>query len=125
MGAVIPIHSRRTFTIEEAEEILPIIRRITDQASLRARDLQEQLRWVPREEPLFRRLKAELDLIVRRWAVKIAQLGCEPRGVWLVDFDTGDGWLSWRQGDESLSFFHPHGEGPADASEGRGDKLLS
>lgn len=109
MGAVIPIHSRRTFTAEAAEEILPVVRRITEQSSLRLRDITEQLRWVPREEALHARLKAEQDLIVRRWAVKISKLGCEPRGVWIVDFDAGDGWFSWRYGDESLNFFHAHG----------------
>ena len=37
----------------------------------------------------------------------MSHLGCEPRGIWLVDFDSGDGWFSWRYGDEDLSFFHP------------------
>ena len=110
MGDVIPIHSRRQFTQDEAEELLPIVRRITEVAASRAQDINEQMRWAPREEPLSARLRAELDLVVRRWAIKVSRLGCEPRGVWLVDFDAGDGWFSWRYGDEQLSFFHPHGE---------------
>ena len=123
MGAVIPIHSRRTFTQDEAEELLPIVRRVTEQAALRAQDLNEQLRWVPHEEPLHARLRSELDLIVRRWAIKVSKLGCEPRGVWLVDFDAGDGWFSWRLGDEHLSFFHPHGEPSLPDDWGRGSQL--
>lgn len=125
MGALIPIHSRRTFTLEQAEGILPIVRRITDHAAAAARGLQEELRWVPREEPLYARRKSELDLIVRRWAVKIARLGCEPRGIWLVDFDAGEGWFSWRLGDESLSFFHRQEGAPALGPAARGDELLS
>ena len=108
MGEVIPIHARRTFTYEDAWQLLPIVRRITERAATEASDLQEQLRWIPKDEPAYRRLKARLDLAVRRWAIKVSQLGCEPRGIWLVDFDAGDGWYSWRYGDDGLNFFHSH-----------------
>ena len=108
MGEVIPIHSRRTFSLEEAESLLPIVRRITERAALEVRDLQEQLRFVPHGEGLHQRLAAQADVAVRRWAIKISQLGCEPRGIWLVDFDAGSGWFSWRLGDERLAFFHAH-----------------
>jgi len=110
MGELIPIHSRRTFTREEAESLLPIVRRITETAAVQTKDLSEQLRWVPADEPLSSRLRQDMDLIVRRWAVKVKRLGCAPRGIWLVDFDAGDGWFSWRYGDEQLSFFHPNSE---------------
>lgn len=106
MGMVIPIHSHRVFTRKDAEEILPIIRRITEQAALKASDLRERLRFVPVEEHLHERLSIRLDTTVKMWATKIAHLGCEPRGIWLVDFDTGDGWLSWRYGDDGLHHFH-------------------
>ncbi|HPM41500.1 MAG TPA: DUF2203 family protein [bacterium] len=107
MGDVIPIHSRRTFTREDAERLLPVVRRITESAAARARSLNDELSFVPREEALHERLKGEIDLTVRRWAIKVSQLGCAPRGVWLVDFDSGNGWFSWRLGDEDLSHFHP------------------
>lgn len=105
---VIPIHSHRIFTREEAEELLPIVRRITEQAALKASDLQERLSFVPLEEILHERLSIRLDTTVKMWAAKILHLGCEPRGIWLVDFDTGDGWFSWRYGDDDLHYFHSH-----------------
>ncbi len=108
MNNVIPIHSRRTFTKEDAEQILPIIKRITDRSACTLDDLKEELHWTPKDEPGFNRLKQELDLVVTRWATKVSRLGCEPKGIWLVDFDSGDGCFSWRYGDEDLSFFHPH-----------------
>ncbi|MFH0799320.1 MAG: DUF2203 family protein [Pseudomonadota bacterium] len=124
MGDVIPIHSRRIFSIEEAEAILPIVRRITDRAAADAGELQEQLRFVPADEPLSKRLHMELDAVVRRWSVKVAQLGCEPRGIWLVDFDAGEGWFSWRIGDDRLNFFHPHEAGLAEGPfMGRSEEL--
>lgn len=108
MDNVIPIHSRRTFTRDDAEQILPIVKRMTERAAGAFNELREQLHWTPKDEPNFKRLHREIDLIVTRWATKVSRLGCEPKGVWLVDFDSGDGWFSWRYGDEELSFFHPH-----------------
>ncbi len=108
MGEVIPIHSRRTFSEQEAGSLLPVVRRITEKVAAEVAQLQEQLRFVPHEEPLHRRLYSQIESEVQRWAVKISRLGCEPRGIWLVDFDAGEGWFSWRLGDERLAFFHSH-----------------
>lgn len=108
MGNVIPIHSRRKFSKDEAEGLLPVVRRITEKVAGEVSELQEQIRFVPHSEPLYKRLYSQIDLAVRRWAIKISKLGCEPRGVWLVDFDAGDGWFTWRLGDESVAFFHSH-----------------
>jgi hypothetical protein len=108
MGELIPIHSRRTFTQEEALDLLPIVRRITERVAAEVAEMQEQIRFVPYSEPLYQRLSSQIELAVRRWAIKISKLGCEPRGVWLVDFDAGEGWFTWRLGDKGLAFFHSH-----------------
>ncbi len=105
MSNVFHINSRRTFSEEDARSLLPVIRRITEQAARSSSEIQEQLRWVPREEALYRRLTRQLESIVRTWASKISRLGCGPRGIWLVDFDAGNGWFSWRYGDDDLNFF--------------------
>jgi len=114
MGDVVPIHSRRTFSREEAEELLPVVRRITQAFSAEVFELQEQIRYVPHTEPLYKRLYSQIEAAVRRWAIKISKLGCEPRGIWLVDFDAGEGWFTWRLGDEGLAFFHSHEAARAD-----------
>lgn len=117
MGEIIPIHTRRSFSSAEAERLLPVIRRMTEKAAREVAQLQEQIRFVPQNEPLYQRLFAKMQLAVRRWSIKVSQLGCEPRGVWLVDFNAGDGWFTWRLGDEGLAFFHSHeGRGSDDAS---------
>ncbi|MFH1830913.1 MAG: DUF2203 family protein [Pseudomonadota bacterium] len=114
MGEVIPIHSRRIFTQEEALDLLPIVRRITETVAADVSELQEQIRFVPYGEPLYKRLYSQIEQRVRRWAIKISKLGCEPRGIWLVDFDAGTGWFTWRLGDEGLAFFHSHESHPND-----------
>ena len=114
MGEVIPIHSRRTFTQEEALDLLPIVRRITEKVASDVAGLQEQIRFVPHSEPLYQRIYSQIELSFRRWAIKISKLGCEPRGIWLVDFDAGNGWFTWRLGDAGLAFFHSHESHPCD-----------
>lgn len=106
MGQVIHIHSQRTFTEDEAIQLLPIIKRITERAAHRVEGLKEQLEWIPESEPTFLRLKGKLEFEIKRWIRRISQLGCEPRGIWLVDFNAGEGWYSWRYGDDSLNFFN-------------------
>jgi hypothetical protein len=106
MGEIIPIHTRRTFSQEEAEHLLPIVRRITARAAAEATALQEELRFLQVEEPKHERICANLSLCIERWQIKISRLGCEPRGIWHVGFDAGEGWYAWRLGDEALAFFH-------------------
>lgn len=123
MGNVIPIHSQRIFTREEADLILPAVRRITVHAAKIADEIQNQLKFTPQDEPFSKRLRLELDAVVKNWALKIARLGLTPRGIWLVDFDAGNGWFSWRLGDEALSYFHPF-SAPKDTSSQIHDQKL-
>lgn len=106
MGIIIPIHRHRVFSREDAEALLPIIRRITQIAANAALELRDQLKFIPEDEPLASRLRSEHDLIIKRWAIKITRLGCEPKGAWIVDFLATEGWFTWRLGDENLNFFH-------------------
>lgn len=108
MGELIPIHSRRIFSEKEAESLLPIVRRITEKVAQEVSELHKRLSFVPLSEPLHKRICSQIELEIKRWAIKISKLGCEPRGIWLVDFDAGNGWFSWRLGDERLAFFHAH-----------------
>jgi len=112
MAEIIQIFSPRQFTEEEAQNLLPTVKRITVQAATEADKIEEQLRFIPRDEPIFRRLAADLDLVIRRWAIKIKKLGLKPSGIWIVDFDAGDGWYSWRLGDEHVTYFNAQGTRP-------------
>ena len=51
------------------------------------------------------------EKIVRAWAREVTAIGCEVKGVWLVDWDSGDGYYCWRFPEPSISFFHTYDEG--------------
>ena len=48
---------------------------------------------------------------VERWASEIESLGCEVKGLWLVDWDSGDGYYCWRFPEPTVGHFHGYDEG--------------
>ena len=106
MGDVIQIHSKRIFSEEDAIAILPIIKKITYKAYDKVEEIKEQIEFVPPEEPLHNRLKMQLGIAVKGWAIKMTSLGCDPKGLWSVDFNAGEGAFSWRLGEDNINFFH-------------------
>ena len=61
------------------------------------------------------RRKEELEeatkSIIEAWAEELTTLGCEVKGLWLVDWDSGDGYYCWRYPEASLSFYHSYEDG--------------
>ena len=107
MTKIIPLFTARLFSLHDAEALLPALRRMTDQAALRVEQIREQLRFVPRSEPLFQRLSREMEVEVERWAEKVGKLGCHPKSLWVVAFGSNDGAsYIWRYGEEGLHLFH-------------------
>ncbi|HYH46552.1 MAG TPA: DUF2203 family protein, partial [Thermoanaerobaculia bacterium] len=103
--------SRRIFTYEEALETFPVIRDLTAAAvrqveavvnSLRSRDEMEE----NREE-----VETACERILEAWAKQVVSFGCEAKGRWLVDWDSGDGYYCWQYPEETLGHFHDYEEG--------------
>jgi hypothetical protein len=102
---------KRIFTLKEAQTLLPQVQDITERAASRIESLKEELESIPAGE---RRSNLE-DLtqeLVQTWARDIERLGCEAKGLWLVDFDSGDGiYYCWQRPEEKLEYFHDYGAG--------------
>lgn len=60
-------------------------------------------------------VRAEIDARLRqeigRWTREMEALGVAVKGLWLVDFDTGGGYLCWKWPEENLSWFHGYEDG--------------
>ncbi len=101
----------RVFTYEEALATFPRVRELTERA---VQQIEAMINRVQSRKELADR-KAELDKgveqIVQVWAAEIAALGCEIKGMWLVDWDTGDGYYCWRYPEETLGHYHSYDEG--------------
>lgn len=101
----------REFTYEEALETFPVVRELTRRAVAQIEALMNAVQ--SQEEAENRR--AELDGAVREivgeWSEQVTALGCEVKGLWLVDWDCGDGYYCWRWPEETIAHFHGKDEG--------------
>ncbi|HEY4562292.1 MAG TPA: DUF2203 domain-containing protein [Thermoanaerobaculia bacterium] len=102
---------RRIFTYDEALSTFPLVRDLTAAA---VRQIEALTHGVGSREELDARredLEEAQERIVNAWAREVAAIGCEVKGVWLVDWDSGDGYYCWRFPEPSISHFHTYDEG--------------
>ena len=88
----------RIFTLEEARELLPRIQELTAEA-------------VDRFGRMPAHLEEERRSVVEEWAHELEALGCQIKGLWLVDFDSGGGYYCWKYPEPALDHFHGYEEG--------------
>lgn len=91
MAEVVELKRGKKFTLQQAKSLLPVVKKITKEAALQTEQLKTD---------------EERSQVVERWAQKIVKLGCEPKGLWLVDFDNGSGYYCWHFPEEDVDFFH-------------------
>src|SRR4051812_47170702 len=87
--------SPATHSIKSANELLPLIRRFTQEAIEKTERLGMRLQYVEETSPDFKGLKSQYDEAVLEWVEKLHRIGAVAKGLWLVDFDTGEGYLCW------------------------------
>ena len=92
---------KRIFKLEEARGLLARVKELTSEAAFRYARLGEG----------GGETEEERQGIVRDWAKEILALGCEIKGLWLVDFDSGAGYYCWKYPEPSLDHFHGYEEG--------------
>jgi hypothetical protein len=103
--------NKRIFSYDEAMSTFPVVRDVTAEA---VRQMEALVNTVgSREEMESHRpeLEEARELIFRWWAEQVSAVGCEVKGPWLVDWDSGDGYYCWRFPEEALGFFHTYEEG--------------
>jgi len=91
------------FSYEQAAELLPEVRRLTEAAHLKVEELTRRGRVKDAED--------RLNEVVGQWAEAMMRRGLEVKGLWLVDFDNGSGYYCWRYPETSLMFYHSYEEG--------------
>jgi hypothetical protein len=103
---------KRIFTLREAQALLPQVRQLTAAAHARASALEAHAASLPASSNQRTETEAQFSVLVRAWASQISDLGCEVKGLWLVDFDSGDGlYYCWQHPEEQLEFFHDYDSG--------------
>jgi len=106
-----PSPPRQIFTLHEAHELLPTVRRLTADAVERFEAISSRLQGLDEAEPLHATLVAELQDVAAVWVAKIRALGVEVKGLWLVDFDNGDGYYCWAHPEPAITHYHGYEDG--------------
>jgi hypothetical protein len=102
---------RPIFTLAEAKELLPRVKHMTAEAVRRAEMLASQLQNIADDDPEHDTLSAALRDVVNRWADELQTLGAEPKGLWLVDFDNGEGYYCWCYPEPGIAHYHGYSDG--------------
>ena len=100
----------RVFTLQEARELMPRVQSITKPVFELAASLAEELQEADgrEDETHAEELRERLQTLVESWAEAIRDLGPEVKGLWLVDFDAGDGYWCWAYPEETLDHWHSY-----------------
>ncbi len=101
----------RVFTLAEAQALFPLVWKLTRAAYLELEPVRRRLEAMVPTNPRIRAVEREYEAIVRRWVGKMERLGLVVKGLWLVDFDTGDGYLCWRFPELKIGHYHGYHEG--------------
>ena len=100
------------FTLIEAQNILQLVYRLTEDSSKQAKYLMGCLEALPdKKSSRAQEVQEEINVIITRWQNKIERLGAKPKGLWLVDFDNGHGYFCWKFPETQISFHHGYQDG--------------
>ncbi len=99
------------FSYEQALDTFPRVRDVTAAAVRQFESLFNQLRSREEMEQLREELEVAASDIVEGWVAEITSLGCLVKGLWLVDWDSGDGFYCWQYPEGSISYFHSYEDG--------------
>lgn len=98
---------RRIFSLDEARALLPDVKAMTADAVRRVEAVSAGVKRRGDHDSS----REALEEIAGEWARAIHALGLEAKGLWLVDFDNGNGYYCWCYPEETISHFHEYDGG--------------
>jgi len=109
---IFEINKKKTFTLVEAEYLLPLVYKLTEDYSKKVKKLINQLEAFPSKQS-ERAIEVEtlINSLIEQWQNKIERLGAKPKGLWLADFDNGSGYYCWKFPETKIQFLHGYNEG--------------
>ena len=102
----------RTFTLQQAQNLLQLIYRVTEDSSKKVKTLVACVDALPdKKSPRALEFQDQINQLIGQWQNKIERLGGRPKGLWLADFDNGTGYYCWKFPETEISFFHGYQDG--------------
>jgi hypothetical protein len=99
------------FTLEEARALLPHIKAVTQRYYDVVEELRESLQSTD-DSAAVKHLETRINAALQQWASEVRDCGVEVKGLWLADFDSGDGYYyCWQLGEDDIAHFHRYETG--------------
>ncbi len=106
---MITINRRGVFSLEEARQILPVVRRITTEFAAKVELLIARLETLQlNQTETICTLEKQVNELIQSWNDKIRKLGADPRGLWVVDFNSGEGYYCWKHPETDILYWHSY-----------------
>ena len=92
--------------------MLPLVYRITEESSKEVKYLMGCVEALPEKHTeASRDLQTRINAIIEKWQNKLERLGLKPKGLWLADFDNGNGYYCWKFPETKILFHHGYQDG--------------
>ena len=112
MDNVVEINRKKTFNLSEARRLLPLIYRMTDESCRQVKTHLNRIdAYSDKSHPSVAAIESHINSIIERWQVKIEKLGAEPKGLWMADFDNGEGYFCWKFPENEINHRHGYQDG--------------
>jgi hypothetical protein len=112
---IIGINRRSVFSLSEARQLLPVINRMTKNAADKVQVLIAKIdaksRAIDADREEIEIYESQASQIIQDWQTKVQKLGGLPKGIWIVDFDSGDGYFCWKFPEASIEHWHSYRDG--------------
>lgn len=109
---IIELGRRRVFTLDEVQNVVSIVNKITKVYSQQVDALIRQIDAIgTQNEDRVIALEGQVNELVEQWQKKVEKLGGLTRGLWLADFDSGSGYFCWKYPEERIEYWHAYSDG--------------
>ena len=99
------------FTLDEARSLLPQVKELTQHYHDLVEDARESLND-PQDASEVAQVEKRMNALLQEWVHSIQDLGVDVKGMWLADFDSGDGYYyCWKLGEDDIEHFHRYETG--------------
>ena len=107
-----PTAQKRNFNLTQANALLPLVFHITENSQKKVKDLVNKLQAIRELNLLLASdLEEKVSEEISKWEHKMKRLGLVPKGMWLVDFDSGNGYYCWKFPENEIRFWHRYQDG--------------
>ena len=105
------VDSEKFFSLSEAQELLPLVQKITHAHCSKLEPIQMKLDRMLSNDPRRSAVERQYQAEVATWQGKISRLGLKAAGLWIVEYSVGvEGRLSWRYPELDIAYFSVKGD---------------